>query len=169
MLLTFLFALGPNTLEASSLAKSLHLIRPQMFVSRTMTCHVCYRLELAKASRAWRMGVPTAFIMDKELHLMQDAAAIQVSILSACSGIACLASAWASRPIRCIYSERLLHNCHGARKALKHAGTTKAAIRSSACLDLGTEQGDVFVPVCSGSLRPRVCTVAAAEGPCRQP
>lgn len=36
------------------------------------------RLELAKASRAWRKGVPTAFIMDQELHLLQDAAAVQV-------------------------------------------------------------------------------------------
>lgn len=41
-----------------------------------------YRLDLAKASRAWRKGVPTAFIMDQELHLLQNASAVQVSCKS---------------------------------------------------------------------------------------
>ncbi|KAL0032673.1 hypothetical protein WJX79_002223 [Trebouxia sp. C0005] len=35
------------------------------------------RFELAKASRAWRQGVPTALIMDQELHMLQDAEAVQ--------------------------------------------------------------------------------------------
>ncbi|KAL3136186.1 hypothetical protein ABBQ32_007200 [Trebouxia sp. C0010 RCD-2024] len=35
------------------------------------------RFELAKASRVWRQGVPTALIMDQGLHMLQDAAAVQ--------------------------------------------------------------------------------------------
>lgn len=38
------------------------------------------RFELAKASRVWRQGVPTALIMDQGLHMLQDAAAVQVLI-----------------------------------------------------------------------------------------
>ena len=39
--------------------------------------HGC-RFELAKASRVWRQGVPTAFVMDQSLHMLQDAEAVQV-------------------------------------------------------------------------------------------
>ena len=41
------------------------------------------RFELAKASRVWRQGVPTALIMDQSLHMLQDADAVQVSVSQA--------------------------------------------------------------------------------------
>ena len=37
-----------------------------------------YRFELAKASRVWRQGVPTALVMNQDLHMLQDPAGVQV-------------------------------------------------------------------------------------------
>ena len=43
-----------------------------------MFCPVATRFELAKASRVWRQGVPTALVMDQGLHMLQDAESVQV-------------------------------------------------------------------------------------------
>ena len=43
-----------------------------------MFCPVATRIELAKASRVWRQGVPTALVMDQGLHMLQDAESVQV-------------------------------------------------------------------------------------------
>lgn len=45
-----------------------------MHVTASFAC----RFELAKASRVWRQGVPTALVMDQSLHMLQDAAEVQV-------------------------------------------------------------------------------------------
>lgn len=42
--------------------------------------HFLDRFELAKASRVWRQGVPTALVMDQNLHMLQDAAGVQVCL-----------------------------------------------------------------------------------------
>ena len=54
-----------------------------------LVCHDC-RFELAKASRVWRQGVPTALVMDQSLHMLQDAAEVQVLLVTSlldCSAV----------------------------------------------------------------------------------
>lgn len=76
------------SIDAISMQRAMTEIQTQP-ASHVQKCDRCldnicnaYRFELAKASRVWRQGVPTALIMNQEMHMLQDPAGIQVILSS---------------------------------------------------------------------------------------
>ena len=101
--------------------------------------HFLDRFELAKASRAWRQGVPTALVMDQNLHMLQDAAGVQVVLCftapawhsaSSCLLMCCFAEVMGSTETRVPSQNQSKTTCHSRI----HTLSAFRSYRPSPCL-----------------------------------